>query len=134
LDVNNDKTKVLLVCEDGQSSLEAAAGTIQSAINGTHEVKLRLASEVSIQEVLAADCYLFAVDKADSPVWKELKRLFKGINLAGRRAAFLTGNIRESAILRQAFKDAGLLVSDPDLVVRKDADLPVWARRALAGT
>jgi hypothetical protein len=96
--VNNDKTKILLVCEDGQPSLDAAAGTIQSAIKGSHEVKLRLASEVSIQEVLAADCYLFGVGKADSQAWTELRRLFKGINLAGRQAAFFTGDIRESAL------------------------------------
>jgi hypothetical protein len=132
--VKNDKTKILLVCEDGQSALDAAAGTIQSAINGSHEVKLRLASEVSIQEVLAADCYLFGVGKADSAAWTELRRLFKGINLAGRQAAFFAGDARESTTLREAFKDAGLSVSDPDLLVRKGADAAAWVRGALART
>jgi hypothetical protein len=132
--VSKDKTKILLVCEDGQASLEAAAGTIQSTINGTHEVKLRLASKVSIQEVLAADCYLFGVAKADSASWKELCRLFRGINLAGRRAAFFTGKLAESALLREAFKDANLSVSDPDLLVQKNADVATWVRRALAGS
>ncbi|OHD80517.1 MAG: hypothetical protein A3J97_09770 [Spirochaetes bacterium RIFOXYC1_FULL_54_7] len=132
--MNNDKTKILLVCEDGQPSLNAVAGTMQSAINGSHEVKLRLASEVSIQEVLAADCYLFGVGKADSAAWTELRRLFRGINLAGRQAAFFAGDIRESALLRDAFKDAGLVVSDPDLLVKKGADASVWVRGALAGT
>jgi hypothetical protein len=131
--VSNDKTKVLLVCEDGQPSLDTAAGTIQSAINDTHEVKLRLASTVSIQEVLAADCYIFGVGKADSAAWIELRRLFKGISLSGRQAAFFAGDIRESAILRDAFKDADLSVSDPDLLVKKDADASAWVRGALAG-
>lgn len=132
--MNKDKTKILLVCEDGNASLETAAGTIQSTFSQTHEVKLRLASAVSIQEVLAADCYIFAVGKADSEVWKELRRLFKGINLAGRRVAFLSGAKGESAILREAFKDASLSVSDPDFLVRKNADLVSWARRVLTGT
>jgi hypothetical protein len=132
--VKNDKTKILLVCEDGQSSLDAVAGTIQSAINGSHEVKLKLASEVSIQEVLAADCYLFGVGKADSQAWTELRRLFKGINLAGRQAAFFTGDIRESASLRKAFKDADLSVSDPDLLIKKGADATAWVRGALTRT
>ena len=132
--MNKEKTKILLVCEDGQASLDVAAGTIQSAIYGTHEVKLRLASAVSIQEVLAADCYIFAVVKADSPVWKELRRLFKGINLAGRRAAFFTEEAAEAALLRLAFKDASLSVSDPDLVVQKNAAVAAWVLRALAGS
>jgi hypothetical protein len=132
--VNNDKTKVLLVCEDGQAPLDAAAGTIQSAINKSHEVKLRLASAVSIQEVLAADCYLFGVGKAGSKAWEELRRLLKGINLAGRRAAFFTGDIREAGLLREAFKDAGLSVSEPDLLVLQGADVAAWIRRALTGT
>jgi hypothetical protein len=129
--VKNDKTKILLVCEDGQSTLDTAAGTIQSAINGSHEVKLRSASKVSIQEVLAADSYLFGVGKADSAAWTELRRLFKGINLAGRKAAFFAGDIRESATLREAFKDAGLYVNGPDLLVKKGVDVAAWVRGAL---
>ncbi|MFH2114041.1 MAG: hypothetical protein ABIJ86_06005 [Spirochaetota bacterium] len=132
--MSNDKTKILLVCEDGRPALDATAGTIQSAINGSHEVKLRLASEVSIQEILAADCYLFGVGMAGSAAWKELRRLFRGINLAGRQAAFFTGDIRESAKLREAFQDAGLSVSHQDLLVEECVDVPAWVRRALART
>ncbi len=132
--MNNDKTKILLVCEDGQPSLDTVAGTIQSAIKGPYVVKLRLASEVSIQEVLAADGYLFGVAKADAAAWIELRRLLKGINLAGRQAAFFTGDVRESALVRDAFKDAGLSVSDPDLLIKNGADVSAWVRGALTRT
>ena len=132
--MNNDKTKILLVCEDGNATLETAAGMIQSAITKKHEVKLRPASAVSIQEVLAADCFLFAVDEADSEVWKELRRLFKGINLAGRRAAFLSSKPGKAEKLRDAFKDASLAAGYPDFLVRKNEDVAAWVRKVLSGT
>lgn len=132
--MSNDKTRILLVYEDGKASLEAVAGTIQSAISKTHEVKLRLASAVSIQEVLAADWYLFAVDEADSRAWRELRRLFKGINLAGRRAAFLSGESGQAAMLREAFKDASLTTDEPDFLVQKNTNVAVWVQRVVART
>jgi hypothetical protein len=130
--VNNDKTKILLVCEDAQPTLDAAAGTIQNAINPSHEIKRRLASEVSIQEVLAADCYLFGVTKADSHAWKELRRVFQGINLAGRRAAYFTGDRSEAALLRKAFRDAELDAYEQDLYLNGAYDCSAWVRAVLS--
>ena len=131
--MNNDKNKVLLVFEDGKPALDSTAGRIQAALNKSREVKLRQASKVSIQEVLAADCYIFGVYKAESVAWKELQRLFKGINLAGRQAAFFTDDIRESGLLREAFKDADMIVSSPDLLIQDGVDVSAWAHGALAG-
>lgn len=126
--MNDKKKKLLVVYEDGQADLERTAKAIKAGVSKHASVKLRLASEVAIPEILAADAYAFGVDGANTGPWAELTRAMSGMNLAGRRAAFFTLG-GASPNLRAAMSDAELSIMALDLV--PGADPVAWAELLL---
>jgi hypothetical protein len=130
--VKNEKTKVLVVYEDGREPLEAAAKRIKTSLADKAAVKTRRASEVAVAELLAADAYAFGVGDPSAPSWAEIKRLFTGINLAGRKAGFFTEAKGASDGLKAAFAPAELSVTGRDLVADQSDGTGAWAQALIA--
>jgi len=128
----NEKTKLLVIFEDGKEPLEAIAKTIKASLSDTVSVKARSASEVAVAELLAADAYAFGVADAASPAWAELKRLLTGMNLAGRRAGFFVVAKGAAERLKAAFEPAELSSAGPDLVADPSCAVADWAGSIVA--
>lgn len=124
--MKNQKTKVLVIVEDGRKPLEAIAKTIKSTLVDKAAVKARSASEVAIPEILAADAYAFGVGDSASSSWAEIKRLLTGMNLAGRKAGFFVETKGAAAGLKAAFEPAELSVAPRDLVAGDPAVADAW--------
>lgn len=123
--------KTLIVYEDGKPDLERSAMLIASSLSkASHEVRLRHASAVSIPEILAAKFYFFGAENAGSPSYAEVARVFLGINLAGRKAAYFGSSGDAVSSLKTMAADTDLAVSGPDLVDPKpDTDTVLaWLR------
>lgn len=109
--------KTLIVFEDGKPELERVAGLIAASLNAdTHDVRVRAASLVTIPEVLASGFYLFGSSAAASPSYAEIARILKGINLAGRRAAYFGPSDKALEAFKAMAADTGLRTAGPDLV------------------
>ncbi|HUX37309.1 MAG TPA: hypothetical protein VMV44_05345 [Rectinemataceae bacterium] len=128
------KEKTLIVWQDGHPELERMAAYLGEKLAGTQrDVIVRMASAVTIPEVLAASSYLFGADAAGSDSYDEIARLMRGINLAGRAAAFFGTNGAAVAWLREMTKDAELITTTADLVgTRPDQNSVAAILRAFA--
>jgi hypothetical protein len=125
--VKKEKTKVLVVFEDGREVLESMAKEVKACLGANATVKTRSATEVAVAEILAADAYAFGVDDADALAWTEIRRLFTGMNLAGRKALFFTGKAGGADPLRKAFEPAELAMAGPVRIAAKDNGNGAWA-------
>jgi len=130
--VKNEKTKVLVVFEDGRKPLEAIAKHIKSALVDKAAVKTRQASEVAVAEILAADAYAFGVSDASSASWTEIKRLLTGMNLAGRKAGFFTETKGGADGLKTSFAPAELAITDRDLIADQADGTGAWVQALIA--
>ncbi|TFG83551.1 MAG: hypothetical protein E4H20_05240 [Spirochaetales bacterium] len=128
--MENRKKHILVVYEDGRNELENAAKTIKTNLAGSAVVKIRLASETSIPEILAADAYVFGVNTPGAPFWAELKRALGGMNLAGRPAAFFSAG-GEALGLRKAFVASELSLPVEDAAVADGAEFSAWIDRLM---
>jgi len=126
--VKNEKTKVLVVFEDGREPLEAIAKRMKTSLVDKATVKTRCASEVAVAEILAADAYAFGVSDSSAPAWAEIKRLFTGMNLAGRKAGFFTEKPGVADGLKASFEPAELAVSAQALVADKPDAAEAWIK------
>jgi hypothetical protein len=123
--------KTLIVYEDGKPELERSAMLIASSLSAaSHEVKMRVASSVTIPEILAARLFFFGADSPKSPSYAELARLFGGINLGGRKAAYFGATGDAVSSLKGMAADTDISASGPDLVNPKpDAETVTnWLR------
>lgn len=128
------KAKTLIVWQDGRSELERMATHLGEKLsNEAREVVVRKASEVTIPELLAASSYLFGADEAASESYGEIARVLRGVNLAGRPAAFFGTNGAAVAWLREMTKDAEFAVASTDILGSKlDQTVIATALRAFA--
>lgn len=108
--MNNEKTKVLVIFEDGHESLETISKQLRTSLSGIAAVKTRSASEVAVAEILAADAYVFGVGDSSAPAWSEIKRLFTGMNLASRKAGFFVTKKGAADGLKASFAPAELAI------------------------
>lgn len=122
----------MVVFEEGKQPLETVANNIKTAIGDKAIVKVRSTSEMAIAELLASDAYAFGVDDASSPSWTELKRLLKGMNLAGRKAGFFSSGEGQTEGLKKAFKPAELCSTGPDLITLPNYDAAVWGQHLVS--
>ncbi len=83
--------KLLIVYESSECDLKAHALKIKAAAD-TLSIKsiVKCADDVTIPEILAARAFAFGACKPDSQEYREITRIIKGINLAGRKASFFT--------------------------------------------
>ena len=132
--MKNQKTKVLVVYEDGCESLETIAKQVKSALGSKASVKTRSATDVALAEILAADAYAFGVDDADAHAWTEFNRLFKGIHLAGRKAGFFSSTKNGTKRLKKNFSDAELSVLAGDLIAGDSKETESWAESLVSSS
>jgi hypothetical protein len=113
-------TKTLIVYEDGKPDLEKSAKLIASGLPvESYEVRVRAASTVSIPDILASKFYFFGAEASRSPSYAEVARVFSGINLAGRSAAYFGPSREAVASLRKMAADTDLGSAGKDLVEAK---------------
>lgn len=128
------KPKTLIVYEDSEEDLAKAARDMERlAASAGAAVRLRAASSVTVSEVLASRLFVFGAREADSPSYAELRRLFRGINLAGRRAAFF-GSPGSKGVesLKRSLKNTDISLSGQDLdVASGPAAVTAWFTAAL---
>lgn len=132
--VKEMKPKTLIVYEDNAPDLAAAAKCLlKAAEDFGAPAKMKSASAVTVDEVLAAKLIVFGGNAKNAPAYAELSRIFKGMNLAGRRAAFfLTPGSKAAEGLRDSLKDTDVSCSTPDLYIDSDsAALASWLRAAI---
>lgn len=125
------RIKTLVLFEDSKPDIERAAGEIAERLDAErHEVTLKSASEVTISEILASSLYILGSESPDAAAYRELARVFKGINLAGRRAAFFGASGSAVAWLRSLCADTEVSAAHADLVGRRPdhAALAAWLR------
>ncbi|HPB66937.1 MAG TPA: hypothetical protein PLW80_10250 [Spirochaetales bacterium] len=124
--MKNQKTKVLVIVEDGRKPLEAIAKTIKTTLVDKAARISGIATSEAIPEILAADAYAFGVGDSASSSWAEIKRLLTGMNLAGRKAGFFVETKGAAVGLKAAFEPAELSVADRDLVAGGQSDTDAW--------
>ncbi|MDA8424739.1 MAG: hypothetical protein M0Z80_01260 [Treponema sp.] len=125
------KTKVLVLYEDGRPDCERLGLAIAERLDAErYEVLACGASVLSVSELLASKVYIFGAETPGAPSYGELARILKGINLAGRRAAFFGATGAAVAWLRAICADSEVLAAHADLVGRRpeSAALAAWLR------
>jgi hypothetical protein len=114
--------RALVLFEDGKPDIEREARLIAERLQEQgREVSVKGASSVGISELLAAELYLFGADSPASPAYAELARVFKGVNLAGRKAAFFGSSGATVAWLRGICADTEVTASHSDFVGRPES-------------
>lgn len=99
------------------------------------EVEVISASDATATDLLAARLYLLGAEKPSSPSYGVLSAALKGLNLAGRKAAFFGGSGAAVAWLRIICEDTEITVAHADLVGRRpdSAAVSAWLKGVLAG-
>jgi hypothetical protein len=126
-----DRIPALVLFEEGKPENERTALAIAERLAADRfDVKVRAASAVSIPEILAAKLYFLGAESRDCPSYHEVARLFKGINLAGRKAAFFGSDGAAVAWLRGLCSDTDVSSAHADLVGHRPdpAALASWIR------
>jgi hypothetical protein len=126
--------KALVLFEDGKPEIERLARAIAERLEEQgREVSVASASSVGISELLAARLYLLGADSPASPAYAEVARVFKGVNLAGRKAAFFGSSGATVAWLRGICADTEVSAAHSDFVGRSEQSaLAAWLKAVLA--
>jgi flavorubredoxin len=132
--VVKQETRVLVLFEDGKLEIEKQARAIAERLGELgRSVTIKASSSIEISEVLAADLFLLGIGDSGSPSYAELGRLFKGMNLAGRKAAFFGSSGASVAWLRGLCADTELSAAHVDFIGRPEpAPLAAWLKGVLA--
>jgi hypothetical protein len=128
--------KALVLFEDGKPDIERLARAIAERLEEQGcEVSVASAASVGISELLAAKLYLLGADSPVSPAYAEVARVFKGMNLAGRKAAFFGSSGATVAWLRGICADTEVSAAHSDFVGRSDQPaLVTWLKTVLASS
>jgi hypothetical protein len=128
--------KILVLFEDGKPEIERQARAIsERLLEQGRDVALSSASSVPVSDLLAAGFYLIGADAPASSAYEELARIFKGLNLAGRKAAFFGSSGATVAWLRGICADTEITVAHADLVGRADQSaLAAWLKGVSASS
>lgn len=131
----NDGGQVLVVFEDGKPEIERQARGIAERLQEQgREVSVESASRVGITDLLAARLYFLGADTPSPAAYAEIARVFKGMNLAGRKAAFFGSSGAAVAWLRGICADTEASSALSDLVGRSEQSaLAAWLKAVLAG-
>lgn len=126
--------KVLVLFEDGSPDVERQARAIAARLDELGlPASVGAASSIGISEVLASSFYFLGAEHPLSPSFAELGRLFKGMNLAGRNAAFFGSSGAAVAWLRGLCADTELSAAHVDFLGRPEsAPLAAWLKGVLA--
>jgi len=128
------KPKTLIVYEDNVADLaQAAKAMIQIAKASGVSAQLSSASSVTIAQTLAANLLVFGAKSPESTAYSELRRLFMGINLAGRKAAFFHAHDPKGVeVLKASLKDTDILLHSTELDISSNPDASTaWIKAAM---
>lgn len=128
-------SKALILFEDGKPEIEKEAKAIADRLEEQGRGAIvKGASRVEISEILASRLYILGAGSSGaSPSFAELSRVFKGMNLAGRKVAFFGSSGAAVAWLRSICADTEVSVAHPDFTGRPEpAALAAWLRGVLA--
>jgi hypothetical protein len=134
--VNELSARALVVFEAGASENERTASLIAERLGDAgREVEVKSSSEAMATDLLAAGLYLLGAEKPDAPSYGALAAALKGLNLAGRKAAFFGGSGAAVAWLKSACADTEVTAARADLVARRpdSAAVSAWLKLVLAG-
>jgi hypothetical protein len=110
----------LVLYEDGQPEIERVARSVAERLGVSgREARVRSASSATIPDILAAGLYVFGAETTEAPSYAEVARVLKGVNLAGRKAAFFGGSGSAVARLRSLCADTEVVAAHADLVGRR---------------
>jgi hypothetical protein len=132
--VGKHEGRVLVLFEDEKPEIEKQARAIaERLVELSRPVIVKSASTVGISEILAAELYFLGADCPGAPSYGELGRVFKGANLAGRKAAFFGSSGAAVAWLRGLCVDSELSAAHADFTGRPEpAPLAAWLKNVLA--
>jgi hypothetical protein len=134
--VDEHSTRTLVVFEDGADENEKTARSIAERLQDAgRDVVLKSSSEAEATDLLAARVYLLGAEAPNAPSYGGLALALKGLNLAGRRAAFFGGSGAAVAWLRTVCEDTEVSAAHADLVARHPEPTAVsaWLRLVIAG-
>ena len=134
--VVTNESKVLILYEDGKPEIERIARAMaERAEEQGLSLTVKNAAGVGISEILAAGLFLLGADSPGSVSFGELARVFKGVNLAGRKVAFFGSSGAAVAWLRSLCADTEVSVAHSDLIGRPEpAALSAWLKGVLANS
>lgn len=115
---------------------EKTARTIAERLEAAgREVAVKPSSEAIVPDLLAASLYVLGAEGPNAPSYGGLALALKGLNLAGRRAAFFGGSGAAVAWLRAVCEDTEVSAAHADLVGRRPEHTAVaaWLKGVLAG-
>jgi hypothetical protein len=132
--VAKQEGKALVLYEDGKPDIERTARAIGDRLSDQGRVvEIKAASKVAISELLAAKLYFLGAESPASGAYAEVARVFKGANLAGRRAAFFGSSGSAVAWLRGLCVDTEVSAAHSDLVGRPEPPaLAAWLKGVLS--
>jgi flavodoxin len=131
---------VLILWAPDTADNRKVVDSISSALEDAKVTFLaRKATEATIADLTAAEIIVFGTQKTSNgdlpPDYSECVRVFKGMTLAGRTAAFFSiGTERASARLRKALKDTEITQIEEDPVFSdqksgKSPEMSEWVRK-----
>lgn len=136
LSVATNESVALILFEDGKPEIERTARAIAERLDGQGRgATVKSASSAEISEILASGLFLLGADSSAPPSYTELARVFKGVNLAGRRVAFFGSSGAAVAFLRGLCVDTEVTVAHSDFIGRPEpAALATWLKGVLASS
>jgi hypothetical protein len=132
--VATHKSKTLILFEDGKPEIEKEARAVADRLEEQgRDASVKGAASVEISEILAASLFLLGANTPGSPSFAELARIFKGVNLAGRKIAFFGSSGAAVAWLRGLCVDTEVTIAHSDFIGRPEpAALSAWLKGVLA--
>lgn len=127
-------SKALILFEDGKEEIEREARAIaERLVEQGRNVFVKNAAAVEIPEILSSTLFLLGASSPGAESFAELARVFKGVNLAGRKVAFFGSSGAAVAWLRGICADTEASVAHSDLIGRPEsAALAAWLKGVLA--
>ncbi len=132
----------ILYTPDSAENRKAAEEVAASLDSARCAVTVKKAAGSVIADVTGADIVFFGLHKAgDSEIpegFRELARIFKGINLAGRAAGiFNFGPEKSGGALRKILKATDISLADVELSLgekgpQRQAEIKEWARQTVS--
>jgi hypothetical protein len=131
------KPKILIAYESTKPELKACAERVKKAADSlSYRSVVKCAEDVTIPEILAAQAYVFGASFPLSDEFREIERVLRGINLAGRRCGlFSDGEPKAVDFLRAMSTDSELKLYKDSLDYSRVSDeeaVLAWLRAALS--
>ncbi|MEI6388914.1 MAG: hypothetical protein WCQ50_20050 [Spirochaetota bacterium] len=111
------KSHIVVLQQSGRPSLEGTVKALREKLETSErEVVVFSARDVPPQEIQAGSAFILAAEDIDADSFAEAARVFKGVNLSGRRVGYLGYSGAVVAWLKDLSADAELSRAVPDLI------------------